>query len=295
MTSPVRTAGKRGCLPKDPEREGLVLDEHLAEDAPPVPAVVDWMSAVREWPMYGNDEWGDCVWAGFGHVIESLTQYAGGSAVEVTTADLLAGYSAVTGFDPNAGPPGQNPSDQGTRIADGLDYWRRHGIAGHKILAHAEIRDSRKIKAALNVFGMLVVGVRLPESAQAQFEAHQPWTVVHGSAVEGGHCIVVGRIAGDDTAVTWAATQEITVPWWATYVDEVHAVISREWLNAAGRTPSGLDLAGLGRQFTALTGQPDPFRTAAARHEELLARVGDYIRRGEGQLRELEQWIAERV
>lgn len=258
-----RTAGKLGRLAPHPDRLGLILDQHIAPDAPPVPAVVDWMTGVDSWPMYGNDQWGDCVWAGAGHAIESITRYGSGKTVEVTDADVLKGYSDVTGFDPDAGGPGENPTDQGTVISDMLDYWRKVGIAGHKILAHGEIRDPKLVQPALNLFGCLVLGVDLPDSAQTQFGLGEPWTVVRGAQIEGGHCFVVPyEDKTEPTAITWAAKQLVTPPWWTKYVSEVHAVISPEWIEATGKCPSGLDEDGLGAQFTALTGQPSPFRRA---------------------------------
>ncbi len=261
MTSPVRLAGKLGRLPMDPDRETLVVDEFLDLDAPPVGlALVDWISLVQSFPMYGNDQWGDCVWAAAGHMIEAWTRYASGVSTEVTTQDLLAGYTAVTGFNPNA--PlinGVNPTDNGTVIADMLAYWMKTGIAGHKILAYAQVKDPAKIMAALRTFGALLIGVNFPQSAMAQFNAGQPWTVVPGSPIEGGHAVHVGFDGTTYKVVTWGAVEEVADPWWLAYVEEVWIVITPEWIEASGLTPSGVNLQGLGAALSTITEQPNPF------------------------------------
>src|SRR2546425_8758875 len=127
-------------------RPRLHLGQFLTGTYPPAPAVVDYTSKVPEWPMYGNDQYGDCVWAMIGHSIEAATSYGRGATVEVTDADVLKGYSDVTGFRPD------DPStDQGTVIQDALDYWRKTGVGGHKILAFAQvdIHNPSEVDAAL--------------------------------------------------------------------------------------------------------------------------------------------------
>lgn len=259
MTEPARQAGRLGRRPYDPNRPALHLAARLAATVPPNPVVADWLSKVAGWPMYGNDQYGDCVWAMIGHMLEAWTRYAGGTAVEVTTEQLLAAYSAVTGFNPD-----DPNSDQGTNIQDALDYWRKTGIAGHKIVAYAKVDHGNpaEVEAAINLFGSLAVGVNLPTSAQDQFNAGQEWTVVQGSPDEGGHAIHAGAYdtaAKDARIVTWGAVQTLDDPWWTAYVEEAWVVVTPEWVAATGSTPSGLDLAGLGEDFAALTGDVNPF------------------------------------
>jgi hypothetical protein len=267
MSEPIRAAGRLGRLPYDPSKPALLLTDRVAATVPPNPVVADWLSKVPSWPMYGNDQWGDCVWAMTGHMIEAWTQYAGGAAVEVTTEQLLAAYSAVTGFDPNAGLPGENPTDQGTNIQDALGYWRKTGVAGHKILAFAKVDHTNpdEVEAAINLFGSLAVGVNLPSSAQDQFSAGQEWTVVAGSSIEGGHAIHAGAYdtaTKDARIITWGAVQTLNDPWWDAYVEEAWVVVTPEWVEATGATPSGLDLQGLGDDFASITGEPNPFPPA---------------------------------
>lgn len=263
-------AGKLGKLPPHPEdtHPRLKLGRFLAARYPLAPKVVDYLSKVAAWPMYGNDQWGDCVWADFGHTIQAATAYGVGKAVTVTTDALLKGYSDVTGFNPQAGPPGQNNTDQGTVIQDGLNYWRKTGIrlpggTMHRILAFAQVDHTNpgEVNAALNLFGHLTIGIRFPDSAMGQFDQGEPWAVVHGARVEGGHAITLGGEipATVDKVVTWAKVQQMTPAFWAKYVEEAWVVVTPEWVSAAGTSPEGLDVAALNAAFTDLTGQPGPF------------------------------------
>lgn len=253
-----------GRLPPHPEdtHPRLKFGRVLTAALPAPLASVDWHSEIADWPMYGNATWGDCVEAEIGHHEEVFTKYGVGTLVEVTDNDVLGAYSAITGFDPNAGPPGSNPTDNGTNIQDALSYWRKVGIVGHQIAAFAQVNvaDMREVQTALALFGPLSIGINLPSSAVDQFNAGQPWDVVPGSQIAGGHCVaLVGYDADYLYVVTWGAVQEMTYAFWSQYVEESWTPLSREWINSAGVDPEGVDLAALGEQFTELTGQPSPF------------------------------------
>ena len=80
--------------------------------------------------------------------------------------------------------------------------------------------------------------------------------------IEGGHCVtVVGYTDAYLTVCTWGkSTQKMTYAFWNKYVEEAWALVSQDWWNAAtGKDPEGVDLAALGAQWAALTGQPNPF------------------------------------
>lgn len=223
---------------------------------PPIPAHEDYLSLVDAWPLYANDRHGDCVFAAIGHYIQASTRYASGITVTVTEQDILGAYSAVTGFDP-AIPA----TDAGTVMQDGMDYWRKTGIAGHRIVAAAAIdpHDTETAKAALSLFGGLLVGFNFPDVAMDQFDHGQPWTVVpQDGGINGGHAIHVGRYMPWDN-ITWGRVQTMTPEFWDKYVDEVWVPVTPEWLGSTGHTPSGLDLNGLGEAFSSLTGKPNPF------------------------------------
>src|SRR5947209_3600191 len=134
-----RLAGKLGRLPNNPAKPRLRLTErHLDACVPPNPAAVDWLSRVDTWPMFQNDRIGDCVFAAVGHMIGAFTTYSHGATVLVSDTDIVHAYSDVTGYNPD-----DPTSDQGTVVQDALEYWRTTGIAGHRILAYAQIDHAR--------------------------------------------------------------------------------------------------------------------------------------------------------
>lgn len=257
-----------GVKPNDPRKPRLYFSTFTRPGAAATaPATVNFYSQLPNIGMLGNDNWGDCVEAGNGHVVEQQTCIGQGSEVVISDSEVLSSYSQITGFDPNAGPPGNNPTDQGTMIQDGLNWLRKTGFGAHKIAAFAQL-DPRKIadvKLAVWEFGCVSIGFAFPSSAMDQFNAGQPWDVVPGSPIEGGHCVVV---AGYDASYlyvyTWGAVQKMTYAFWNEYVagngGEAWAVIDQDWISTVtGQDVEGFDTAAFGAQFAALTGQPNPF------------------------------------
>jgi hypothetical protein len=259
-----------GVKPNDPRRPRLYFST-FRKKAFLTPATVDYYSQLPVIGMLGNDEWGDCVEASNGHIAEQQTFLGQGTEFLVTTDAAVSSYSQITGFDPNAGPPGNNPTDQGTEIQMGLNWFRKTGFpakpAAHVIAAFAQLDPSNiaEVKAAVYEFGAVDIGFAFPSSAMDQFNAGQPWDVVPGSPIEGGHCVCV---AGYDATYlyvyTWGAVQKMTYAFWNEYVvkngGEAWAVIDQDWVNnATGKDPEGIDKYTFGAQFAALTGQPNPF------------------------------------
>lgn len=253
---------KLGARPPILSLERLRLSDYLLVEMPAPPPSAEWLSGVTDWPMYGNDQYGDCVFAAIGHQIESFTYYGQGATVEVPTAAILKGYSDVTGFDP-ADPN----TDQGTVVQEALAYWRKTGIgegkANHKILAYAEVdvTDVSALNTAVALFGSVHIAINFPRSAMGQFNAGQPWDVVRSDGgIEGGHAIHLGGYkAGMREVITWGARQGMTDAFWKKYAAEAWVTIDQEWVNTAGATPSGLDIATFGADFSEMTHQPSPF------------------------------------
>jgi hypothetical protein len=253
--TPIRFQG--GRLHAQPARPQLRLGRYLSETRLPAPPPEsDWLSRVASWPMYGNDQLGDCTAAAVGHLIQALTTYGQGATVTVTDQDVLKLYEATGHY-----VPGDPSTDRGAYILDVLDHWQKVGVAGHRILAHAtvDIGDQAEIERAIDLFGGIDIGVNLPQSAEDQFNNGEPWTYVRGSRTLGGHSITLGAYtAKGPGGVTWAEVQEMDWNWFERYADEGHVVITTDWLSAQGTDPQGLDIRQLGADFAALTGRPDP-------------------------------------
>lgn len=201
--------------------------------------------------MFGNDSIGDCTCAGAANLLISATCHTG-EVVIPSDADVIAMYSAISGYDPSTGN-----NDNGAAMTDALEYLRTTGLSGHKILAWAKIdhHNLEHRQLAVDLFGATYVGVELPQSAMDQFGKNQPWEIVLGSVIEGGHAIVhpgYGAEGGD--YVTWAKwDQKASAAWESQYVDEEYVIITEDWINqATQKTPGGIDLATLQEDISQL-------------------------------------------
>ena len=250
---------KGGRLPNDPTKPRLKLANVLEGAAPAYPENRDWLSRVTNFPMYLNDRIGDCTCAAVGHIIEVATTYGSGTTQTISDNDVLVAYEAVSGYDPRTGA-----NDNGAVMQDVLNYWRKTGVGGHKIVAFAEVdvRNEDELRQALNLFGFLYIGINFPDSAMTQFDNGQPWDVVPGARNEGGHAIHGGYYDVSDNmwkVTTWGAVQGMTQAFWDEYVEEAWVVVTDEWINTNGTNPDGIDMASLGEAFTQITGEANPF------------------------------------
>jgi len=227
------------------------------------PASVDYYSRVPAdtWGMDGNDTVGDCTCAEVDHTTKARQVAAGNTEVRSTDAEVLAAYSAITGYTP-ADPN----TDQGAEMQAVRNYWRTHGITlggtVDKILLFAEIdhTDHNLIKWAVDRFGAVGLGINFPASAMDQFDAGKPWTVVRGSRIDGGHAIsLVGYDATYAYVVTWGAVQRMTWDFFTAYVEEAWTDLDESFVNAtSGSDPLAETLYQLGQQFAAVTGNANP-------------------------------------
>lgn len=251
-----------GKLPAQPARPHLklspVLEEAREQDriaaSPPSALYAD---SSLTWDMYGNDQWGDCVEAGYGHLVNQVTFYGSGVEFKPTTGDVLGIYSAITGFNPD-----DPNTDQGTYTQDALAYARKTGLDGHKVVAYAavDVANATEVKQALALFGQLLVGLNFPDSAMDQFNAGRDWDVVKGAKNEGGHCVLI--VGYDETGlwlVTWGKLIRMTWAFWAKYGDEAWVVLDQDGVQKAGNFFTGLaSFYALGVMFAALTGEKNP-------------------------------------
>lgn len=244
---------KYGKLPYRPGAVTFKASTYLdAVKLPTPPAVFGHQDLIKSWGMLGNDQVGDCAIAGPDHETMLFNAEAGKHVV-FTTSDALSDYSAITGYDPN-----DPSSDQGSNVADVAAYRRKVGMIDangtrHKIAAYVELERVSQIALAAYLFTAAGIGIQVPETAQEQFQAGQPWTVVRGAQIVGGHYVpVVGRVEnGNFIVVTWGALQEVTPEFLTEYVDEAYAYLSTEDL-LHGHTLDGFAVDQLKADLAAL-------------------------------------------
>jgi hypothetical protein len=230
-----------------------------------LPALGDFLDKATTWPtvpaqgweyavpqsalsILGNDQWGDCTCAGVMHLIQALS-YNVNKPIQPTTAEALALYTATTGFDVNAGPSGSNPTDNGAACTTVLDYWQKTGVTAggalHKIVGYAslDVSSLAQLRYAAFTFGGLYLGINCPAECQRNTNN---WDFAPGLPIEGGHCIVqLGQGADGGHVDSWGMNIPVSNQFILGYVDEAYVVISPDWLNQQGKSPSGLDLDGL--------------------------------------------------
>jgi hypothetical protein len=245
---------KLGKQPATADPRDLMFAKYVVAALPPaIPTEFGHETLFPEkgWGMLGNDQWGDCAWAGPAHETMLLSR-EGGNPASFTVEDVLSDYAAGTGFDPNAGPSGQNPTDQGSNVRKVLGYRRAKGLvdangARHKIGAFVKLKPGNlaHILQALYLFQVVGIGLRFPESAMEQFNRGEPWDVVPGAPEpqDGHYVCCVGKRANINV-VTWGALQQMTVAFFEKYCDEAWAYISTEDLQN-GKSPDGFNLAQL--------------------------------------------------
>lgn len=257
-----------GWKPTPASRPRLRLESVLNPRAVKLPGTVDHFSAVKSVGMHLNDTWGDCTTAADANIIQGLTTYGQGREVRISDTYVLAAYEA-SGFDPKAGPPGNNPTDQGWTVADSLSYLRKTGMAGRKIALYGQIEpsDTKRVSQAVYEFGYLSIGLNLPKSAVAQFNAgpakgsaHPVWSLTSDRSIDGGHCVcVAGYNSAGPLAWTWGSVVQMTWGFWRTYCEEVWAVVSSDWVSkVTGKDPDGVNVTVLGEEAKELLGT-NPF------------------------------------
>ncbi len=255
-----RALGKRPprCDHRTLKLSNYLLPAVLPPSPPPESSWVVDCTHITPWTMALNDQLGDCVIAAMAHMVQQWTFYVqekrlSGATTVIGDSIILKAYEDVGGYRPN------DPStDNGCVMLDALNYWRKKGLGGHKILAYMSVdpHDERQWKTAISLFGSVIAGFALPLSAQDQ----TAWTVADGGAhgdgapgTWGGHCVPIMAYSPMSlTCVTWGAPLKMSHNFFGVYCDELYVALSQDWLDSKGVSASGLDLATLKRDLAAL-------------------------------------------
>lgn len=208
-----------------------IVDVEKAKRLPvAVERVVDWTTLIKAWPMFLNDELGDCTVAGGAHG-EQIFSAAIGKPFTVTNTDVLRMYEA-SGYK-----PGHPETDQGWTLQVAADYLRKKGLQGKpNIVAYTDVElgDEDALQVATELFGGLYVGAAMPKSAQTQYQAGKAWVITDGGRDEGswgGHCMwrAQSMLGKSIKLVTWGGLQEAHASWVKAYVDEQMALVPADW------------------------------------------------------------------
>jgi hypothetical protein len=245
-------------LGKNPPRidaRTLQLKNYTKAVVPATPAEVNDISKVPSWPMYSNDTLGDCVAAAAGHMIENWT-FTAGKGVIPTDGDIINFYK-------NSGyVPGDPSTDQGWDLLSALKVWRSTGIAGHKVVAFVQLDTGNwdQLRQAIYLFGNAYLGFALPDAVVPD-DAPDSWTSIPwiwtpdmSPDQDNGHCIPAMACSTTWTDfVSWAAKMGFDQAFYENASDEAYAVVTQDWIEADGKSPSGFDVAQLQADLRAVT------------------------------------------
>lgn len=247
---------KLGLKPFVPKPRDLKFADYLTGvelPIPPIPFGHAKLFGRDQWLMLGNDQFGDCAFAGPAHQTMAWNKVVG-TDVPMNDECVLQCYGECTGFDPSTGN-----GDNGTDMHDLADYWVNNGILDangvrHKIEGYVFLEPGNIMQRdqAMYLFESLGIGFRVPQSAIDQFHAGEIWDVVpDDGGIVGGH-YVPGVGEGVNTkVVTWATLQEMSDAFYMKYTDQILVPITKENL-VNGKSPEGFAYAQLQADIKAL-------------------------------------------
>ncbi len=248
MKTPKHHFGK--LPPKKDTRTLLFSSYFLPAQMPPLPQQVSWQNALpANCGWMGNDTLNDCTCASAGHLVMSWTGNASGNCKILSDQDIIACFSALTGYDPASGA-----NNTGVYCLDMLKYWQQTGVGGDLIDSYVQLDNGRfqQIQAAIYLFGGAIAGFALPGFVDVE-PVPAIWDVPAGGATginapnsNNGHAVpLVGYDSNYIYFVTWGELKRMTWNFYSAYSDEAWvALSSSDWLNN-GQNPAGFDLPAL--------------------------------------------------
>lgn len=251
-----------GLIPSDPDKEYLQFERFWTGTVPSHPTSVNNMANVSDWGMYGNDKFGTCGPASVGNYIKYVSKDLTGTEVTPSINDAYDLYrrSGNPTFNATTGA-----GDNGVSMAVMLGALTSGGIGGLHSLAYAKVDNTNlnAIRAAIAIFGGLLLGINMQTAQQSQTNANPPLWNYSQSAVWGGHAVAAGgytsQSSGADVGVvSWAKRVGTTDSFWTHQVQEAWAVILPAHLGTT-QFITGIDTATLNADYLALTGNPGPF------------------------------------
>ena len=240
----------------------LKLRNYLRAALPTAPATYDYTpkAATILADVMGNDQYGDCVFACGYHTVGVETANAG-DPFHATLAQVLADYTATTGFNPN------DPStDNGANIQDVLNYWSTHGFAnGTKLLGYLAVDATNvaEVQAACYLFENGITGLALPDAWINPFPGANGfiWDVAGAPDSNNGHCVpFYGYSTAGVKICTWGLLGTMTYAALAEYAvskssGELWVVLTPDQLTKGqSKAPNGVAWGDLIGDFDSIGG-----------------------------------------
>lgn len=261
MTESVRVPGRRLGRRVPSNKVAVQFAEVWKGTLPEVPASVDYLDDFTGWQMLGNDQFGDCGPVSVANSRTLTTTVLSGAPSYPTLDDVFDLYrrSGNPNFD-----PATDTDDNGVDMQTMLEAVNSGGIAGVKSVAFAKVdhTDLAQVKAAIAIFGSILIGVNLETAQQGQ----RLWAYSQ-SPTWGGHAVLCGGYVNqpnptdnttpDIDCVTWAEVVPMTDMFWGKQVEEAWVVIWPEHFGSK-EFMDHMDVQALAAAYQQLTHRPLP-------------------------------------
>lgn len=249
-------AGRSQTSPRD--RRTLWFSRYADGPAYTAPPPFDnWTGDVNTYTWLGNRDVGCCTRTCYGHIVQQRCALLG-EKCELTDGDILQAYADGTGWD------GTAATDRGDTIINALVQMKYFGLRNgkYKISSFGRVnhKDPVEMRAALHLFGSVIVGADLPDAIRGQRDL---WDVgPPGSRTTddkpgsyGGHAfILTGHQRGQWFAMPWVSPRKISYAWEDLYIDEAWFVVDDLWVTQTRDAPNGFDLERIKADAAAIAG-----------------------------------------
>lgn len=237
--------------PRGPMKVGAPTRAYsLAGHKTPAPPAADWAKNLA-FPILGNDQYGDCMYAAAAHGDQTLSGNEGAednfSAEEVVKAYLRA-----------AG--GDNGMDEGMIVAE----WER-GLCGYSDRAVFDVLDidpnnAEVMKDAIYHFGVVQFMLAVPDKWINQFSTGAVWDAPATADERNGHGVLMNGYDGDGRykTQTWGSYVWITPAGVGVCDASAFVVASKRWFDPAGYAPNGHHYDELSQLWVQRGGKPWP-------------------------------------
>ena len=243
-----------------PKRTPSLKFANIIKAIPEHPISEDYLANLTDWKMLGNDQHGDCAAVSWANSRRFVTALLGGNENYPNQKEVDALYKTQNPLFPR--------EDNGMDMQTMLEYLNHFGGPdGVKLTAFAsvDVTNLEEVKAALYIFGGLLLGIEVQGMNQRDFANGYDWDYHPGDPVEGGHAVLAGGYNGkhedDIRFITWGAETGMTDSYWNNLVNcpsgEAYIVI---WPENIGTKQfiQGVDMSALKADYEALTNRPFP-------------------------------------
>ena len=252
---------KFGRRKPDPQHAlRAILFKDILKAVPVHPVSVDYLTVLSHWKMLGNDTYGDCVAVAWANSRRFFSAELARKEYYPTQQQVFDVYRTQNPNFPN--------QDDGMDFQTLLEYLNKTGGPdGVKCLAFAKVDQTNleEVKAALYIFGGILLGMDVQQENIDDFNAGAVWTYHTKGTLAGGHGVLaggyLGQLSNDVHCITWGEETGLTDSFWSHLVSnadgECWVVIWPENLGTQ-QFVDGIDYAALAKAYNELTGRVLP-------------------------------------